>query len=69
MSMQHYFGDDENPQRTKAPPDAVPTIQEITIALRVVARLVDELPGGARTTRLSVAVETAQAAAAAHGQS
>ena len=59
MNMQH----DEDPPRPSRPPAP---IDEIAAALRVVRRLADELPASAHTSRLLVAVEGAQAAAAAH---
>lgn len=64
MSMQHYFGDIDTPRATPAEPP--PPIDEITATLDVLRRLTDELPAGRHTSRLSVAIEGAQAAALAH---
>lgn len=60
MSMQYYFGDDDDPRPRPSEPPA--PIEEIGASLRVVRRLADELPPSAHTSRLSVAVEAAQAA-------
>ncbi len=61
--MQHFYGDETPPPTPTEPP---PPIDEITATLDVLRRLVDELPAGRHTSRLSVAIEGAQAAAAAH---
>jgi len=63
MVTQHFSGEgDERPIPSEPPAP----IDEITASLRVVQRLADELPPSAHTSRLSVAVEAAQSAAAAH---
>ena len=72
MTMQGYFGDDSRdgiPNEFAKParePAAARPIDEIAVALKVVQRLADELPPSAHTSRLSVAIEGAQAAASAH---
>jgi len=54
------------PPSEETPPPGVTPIEEIAAALRLAGRLVDELPGSPHTSRLSVAIEGAQGAAAAH---
>lgn len=65
MTVQHYFGHDDDPP-APLPSEPPEPIDEISATLRVVRRLADELPAGAHTSRLSVAIEAAQAAAGAH---
>lgn len=63
--LNHYFGEDE-PRVPPTPAEPPAPIDEIIFDLGVVRRLVDELPAGPHSSRLSVAIEGAQAAAAAH---